>query len=779
MSGTISTTIAHGTTLTSGSYENPITITGGIDASSGDGIFAMSNWSVDNFGTISAASGEGIFLKAGGVIDNSGAIDAEIQYGITSSVTSLSIQNSGYIRGGEGGVALNEGQISLDNLLGGTITGGSGALEGVKFSGNGPSGAVMINAGFISSGNTSAGGGIGLRLALSSATNQSTGIISGGSLGVYIGDYSQFTNSGIVSGQVGISVGSNANLVDIVDSGTIIGLGGNAISFAHSAPSTISDFLTLLPGAVLDGLANGDSVANVIFGGASAGTMATIGHELTLFPTISVETGAEWEFSGVSTLAGQALFDNNGTIREKIGDSLAINSTVAGTGTIDLSGGNVALGNVVAPGQMVDFLETKSVLSLTQNHSFSGTIVNFQQGDTIEISGFGVNEIVTAQQSGNLLSWGAGGMAASTITFSSDPGSIVMVPLGPVSSVTSAYEIIIPCFRAGTRILTPDGPRCVEHLLEGDLVITHNGEARPLIWVGQRWVDCDRHPNPEAVLPVVIEQGAFGPGVPSRDLYVSPDHAIYCGCVLIPAKYLINGISIRQVDMPEVTYHHIELEDHNVIWAETLPVETYLDCGNRYNFVCQDGPVALHANFAASHWDRDRAFADLVVDGAPLIKARQHLHDRLREQGIRLVSGCFDVFADGRLLQESASDSGQRVYRLPLGISRLTINSSSSRPADLDPGSLDCRRLGIAITDMIVDGKLIDESDPRFIFGFHAPEYRGRRWFRWTDGTAAFDATGARDVAFTVQAISPIWQVLPVWPQRPLSAARVLEWHSQ
>lgn len=775
MSGTINTTLDHGITLVAPTYGDPLTILGDVLAASGDGVLATTSWTIDNGGTISATTGEGIFLKGGGVIDNSGLIVGAAGYGITATTEPLSIVNSGYIHGGKGGMALSEGRFIVDNLSGATITGGSIALEGVKFSGAGPDTSTIINAGEISSGNTSISGGMGVRLALGSFTNASTGVVSGGSIGVYVGDYSNFTNFGTIAGQTGIVVGANQDLVSIIDGGTITGAGGEAVSFTKGVTT---DSLTLLPGAVLQGFANGGSSADLVFGGTSLGTLANFSQEISLFPTISLTDGAVWDFSGASTITGQALFENNGTLIEGSGDTLSISSSVAGTGTINLSGGTVAFGNTVGPGQMVAFLGDQSALLLTNNHSFSGEIAQFTAGDTIEITGFGANEAVTSHQSGNLFTWSAGGLPSSTITFASDPGSLVLVPMGPVSSVTTAYELSAPpCFRAGTQILTPDGPRPVEDLRKGDAVVTHDGQAKPLIWVGQRWVDCDRHPNPETVLPIVIEQSAFGPGVPSRALYLSPDHAVYCGGVFIAAKQLVNGISIRQIDVPEVMYHHIELKEHSVVWAETLPVETYLDCGNRHNFVTSRGLVSLHADFAAPEWDRRRAFAPLVSEGNDLTAARLHLHERLYERGVRPVAGRFEVLADGRLLDAKDSDNGQHIFRLPIGTCRLAINSTSSRAADLDPASLDCRRLGVAITDITVDGMLVDADDQRFMSGFHIPERRGRRWFRWTDGAAVFDTSSAREIAFTVQAVSPIWQV-PSTPQQPKARLRASELHS-
>jgi len=50
--------------------------------------------------------------------------------------------------------------------------------------------------------------------------------------------------------------------------------------------------------------------------------------------------------------------------------------------------------------------------------------------------------------------------------------------------------------------------------------------------------------------------------------------------------------------MDEVTYYHVELDDHDLLLAEGLPVESYLDTGDRSNFENGGGPIALHPDFS-------------------------------------------------------------------------------------------------------------------------------------------------------------------------------------
>jgi hypothetical protein len=145
--------------------------------------------------------------------------------------------------------------------------------------------------------------------------------------------------------------------------------------------------------------------------------------------------------------------------------------------------------------------------------------------------------------------------------------------------------------------------------------------AAPIIWIGQREVDCTRHPKPKQVWPVRITAGAFGPGMPHTDLVLSPDHAVYVGEVLIPVKRLINGSTIVQVPVDRVTYYHIELPRHDVVLAEGLPAESFLDMKDGSNYAKTHGVVALQPDFSSRMWE---AFgcAPLVVTGPEFEVAR-------------------------------------------------------------------------------------------------------------------------------------------------------------
>ena len=99
---------------------------------------------------------------------------------------------------------------------------------------------------------------------------------------------------------------------------------------------------------------------------------------------------------------------------------------------------------------------------------------------------------------------------------------------------------------------------------------------------------------------------------------------MFTGEVLIPIRHLINGATIVQVPVDEVTYHHVELEAHDLLLAEGLAAESWLENGDRDSFDNGGGGVAAHPVFGAWRWEA-RGCAPLVVAGPELRAARARL----------------------------------------------------------------------------------------------------------------------------------------------------------
>ncbi len=62
---------------------------------------------------------------------------------------------------------------------------------------------------------------------------------------------------------------------------------------------------------------------------------------------------------------------------------------------------------------------------------------------------------------------------------------------------------------------------------------------------------------------------------------------------LVPVMCLINGTSVTREPVTSVTYWHIELDAHDILLAEGLAAESYLDWGDR-PFFTEGSERALH-----------------------------------------------------------------------------------------------------------------------------------------------------------------------------------------
>jgi hypothetical protein len=146
-----------------------------------------------------------------------------------------------------------------------------------------------------------------------------------------------------------------------------------------------------------------------------------------------------------------------------------------------------------------------------------------------------------------------------------------------------------PCFCAGTMILTDRGEVAVEELNMGDHVVTHTGAVEAIRWIGRRAV-ASRFADPMTAMPVRIAAGAIADQVPTRDVLLSPCHAVLVDGILAEAGALVNsgvnsGSISRESAMAEVfTYYHIELASHALIMVDGMAAETFVDNVDRMGF---------------------------------------------------------------------------------------------------------------------------------------------------------------------------------------------------
>ena len=571
---TASTTI--GVHLTSATFVNPVLVNPGVTISTtGDAIAASAgSWTLQNKGRISGAGAfaNGIDLSAGGAV--------------TNFATGLVTGSSDGVRiNGAAGVVVNYGSIAglatgpvyygfgVDLQHGGAITNKSGGTISGYASGINVYGAAgtVINAGMISGHNYN---GVILRSG-GAVTNQAGGTISGSAYGVLIrGAAGTAVNAGVISGGIGLYVGG---AVTNQVGGTIVGSASKLGVYVTGGAATVVN-----AGSIGGGISFAYGFTNLLV----------------------ADPGAV--FSGVANGGGAATSE--------------LELAAGGAGSLTGLGTQIInFGSIVFDAGGTWFIAGNTT-------GLSGTISGFAAGDTIDLTG--VTSTGWSYTGGILTIQEAGGSATLHLPGAFTTASFSVVPVAGGTDIS----LIAPCFRAGTRILGEHGEQPVESIKVGDQVhtILHDRLAT-VIWVGSRRVDCAGHPDPRQVWPVCIRAGAFGPSRPHSDLYVSPDHAIFVDDVLIPAKYLINGTSIVQRPCDKVTYHHVELAEHDVLLAEGLTVESYLETTAVSNYADRPMPVRLHADFSNRTWEA-HGCAPLVVSG-PKVDAVRELLRTYRARG--------------------------------------------------------------------------------------------------------------------------------------------------
>lgn len=462
-------------------------------------------------------------------------------------------------------------------------------------------------------------------------------------------------------------------------------------------------------------------VQNVFTGGSSVST--TVGQGGTLIansgarvsaPTISggqvfLNQGAA-QFGGVVLAQGMLVVSAGAVVS---------GATVGAGGTeIVLSGGINSAGTVLAGGTELissggsaDSLTIGSGGSLILQAGSVLTGTNIVSGATVDIDWMQYTSGGTVFLNGNTITVVQGGETWTT-TFNGSFNSTDYFILGRDSDGSTL--LIFICYLAGTMIRTAAGEKAIEDIIAGDEVVTYE-DGREVIktvtWTGERTARVRPDlPVDRAGYPVCITANAISPGVPHTDLFVTPEHCMYFDGKFVPARMLVNGRSIY-FDMSATTYkhYHIETAPHSVLWANGALSESFLNTGNRKEFV-QKGNVVRFTGDKVLDWHEDAAAA-LSTARADI----EPIHERLLERAVGMdvtpraadadLTDDMDLHlvtsAGHRIDFTRSTENGRFVFIIPADTDEVRITSRASRPYDAIGAFVDDRRyLGVLVSNL-------------------------------------------------------------------------------
>ena len=166
----------------------------------------------------------------------------------------------------------------------------------------------------------------------------------------------------------------------------------------------------------------------------------------------------------------------------------------------------------------------------------------------------------------------------------------------------------VNCFTPGTMIATPRGAVAVERLKPGDMVITRDNGPQEIRWAGRQHLAGAPLRLDTRLQPVTIRAGALGPGVPERDLQLSPNHRVLLlgdhpsldvaeAEVFVSARHLIGTRGIERTTVTETCYLHFMCDRHEVVLSNGAWTESFQPSVDAMQGVSQRAREELFALF--------------------------------------------------------------------------------------------------------------------------------------------------------------------------------------
>jgi Ca2+-binding RTX toxin-like protein len=339
---------------------------------------------------------------------------------------------------------------------------------------------------------------------------------------------------------------------DTVDSGTEADFidGGDGNDSLFGGTGAFND--TIIGGAGNDTIDGGDGNDSLLGGAGSDSILGGLGADY-------VDGGTEADFIDGGD-GNDSLFGGAGTFNDTIIGGAGNDTIDGGAGADTLTGGanddrfiGITAGDVVDGSEDAGNTDTDVLDLFGSGWTKANTNIIFSD---------------PSHENGTVQFLDVNGTVIGTMTFSN-------------------IETIVPCFTPGTLIDTDRGSLPVEALRPGDRVLTMDHGYQPVRWTGHRNVTAEELLRAPQLRPILISRDTFGPGLPERDLRVSPQHRLLLSGaraelvsgeteVLAPAVHLLGlpGV-VQDAAAAGVRYIHILFDQHEIVRSDGLWTESF------------------------------------------------------------------------------------------------------------------------------------------------------------------------------------------------------------
>ena len=289
-------------------------------------------------------------------------------------------------------------------------------------------------------------------------------------------------------------------------------------------------------------LSHGDD--DLIYAGSGDDTITSAETDSRSNDTIYGEAGNDL----INVTGGDANLLDGGADNDTIISGTGNDTLIGGTGDDSLTGGSGNDSLTGGSGNDVYAFADGAGRDTITDFDLNDTDGNGSFNDQLDLSG------ITRLDGSPINAWDIDvsddGAGNALLTFPRGDQLVLQgVTPAQMSSASQRHQAGVPCFTAGTWIETPEGPRLVEEIAAGDMILTKDNGPQEVVWTSQTPIPAAALFQNERLRPLLVPEGAIGNAEP---ILVSRQHCFLIGPEMgLPEEGLVRAIHLRRGGMAQ------------------------------------------------------------------------------------------------------------------------------------------------------------------------------------------------------------------------------------